>query len=857
MKRLTLLLSIMLFALVGANAQGFETFDNLPIGSSTSYKDRTWEGDNGVSWTATDSRADKVITGQAVTLRSGTLTNNTPVEGGCGTITFKYARTFSGNSILKLYVNEVQYGGDIVVSSEDATETTIEVDVVGDISIKFENTGGKRTSIDDVSWTSYGASTELAANFTADATEIFVSNSVAFASTVTNGTAPYTYSWEFDGDNIEDSSDENPSFTYATAGTYTVSLQVTDANSEVVTKTEVDFIIVSEIPTAPTATLPYEEIFDADLGSCTNVDIAGVKSWYVSNGSAGCNGYNGSNPEEHWLVLPAINFNDYTYEVISFDATSKYGTADDNNYLKLYYSDDYDGVSAVNTATWSELSIAVFGASNAIDLSSLVGSQVSIAFKYYSTNSPTSWTLDNIKIEESANASPVLSSLLPISETNFELGVGFDMSVVVAIDDAGGIDSVLLAYGDASDAMLDTLKYTKAVDSDMFSIASVFEAVGTRYCRCIAYANNGEVTQSDIIVLYGVCPAIATPVANEATEIMTTNFLANWDAVVGADKYMVNVWTETTSAVASDLFFSEYCEGSSDNKYLEIYNGTAFTVDLSEYALAYTINTPDVSGEYESWTDFGEGASIAPGGVYILCDKNAVEEIIEKADTTKTQLSNGDDGYALVKGTEENYVIVDMIGDFNADPGSGWTVAGVNNATKDHTLVRKSFVMSGCEWSASVGTDASDSQWEIKEKDDFTNLGNHTFEGGMTKTVIETAEILGSITAYEVTSLDLSTTYKYDVQAINAYGCSSDKSDVISVTTGVVTSVDAPQVLLNVYTTAQAIVVNTSGVQTVSVYDISGRLVLTQQVNNQATLQVASGLYVVRVANEVTKVVVK
>ena len=46
--------------------------------------------------------------------------------------------------------------------------------------------------------------------------------------------------------------------------------------------------------------------------------------------------------------------------------------------------------------------------------------------------------------------------------------------------------------------------------------------------------------------------------------------------------------------------------------------------------------------------------------------------ILEQADETHSYLSNGDDGYALAFGTEESHVIIDMIGDFMGDPGSGW-----------------------------------------------------------------------------------------------------------------------------------------------------------------------------------------
>ena len=44
---------------------------------------------------------------------------------------------------------------------------------------------------------------------------------------------------------------------------------------------------------------------------------------------------------------------------------------------------------------------------------------------------------------------------------------------------------------------------------------------------------------------------------------------------------------------AQTLFFSEYAEGSSNNKYLEIYNPTNADIDLSTYAFPSTANAPN------------------------------------------------------------------------------------------------------------------------------------------------------------------------------------------------------------------------------------------------------------------------
>lgn len=175
---------------------------------------------------------------------------------------------------------------------------------------------------------------------------------------------------------------------------------------------------------------------------------------------------------------------------------------------------------------------------------------------------------------------------------------------------------------------------------------------------------------------------------------------------------------------AEGIYFSEYAEGTSNNKYLEIYNGTSESIDLTEYAYPSVSNAPTTPGQHEYWNAFDPGATIAPGGFYIIAHPSADASILSKSDETHSYLSNGDDGYALVYGTEDNYEVVDAIGDFNGDPGNGWDVAGVSEGTKDHVLVRKSSVTTGnADWTASAGTSESDSEWIVKDIDDWSNLG--------------------------------------------------------------------------------------------------------------------------------------
>ena len=187
---------------------------------------------------------------------------------------------------------------------------------------------------------------------------------------------------------------------------------------------------------------------------------------------------------------------------------------------------------------------------------------------------------------------------------------------------------------------------------------------------------------------------------------------------------------------SQDLFFSEYAEGSSNNKYLEIYNPTSSQIDLSGYAYPSVGNAPDVAGQYEFWNEFDSGAVIPAGGVYVIAHPSADQSILDKADETHLYLSNGDDGYALAKGTESSFTIIDFIGDFEGDPGSGWDVAGVTNATANHTLVRKSTVYSGNKyWNNSRGTSTEDSEWIVNGDMDWSNLGQHTYAPATSSTI--------------------------------------------------------------------------------------------------------------------------
>jgi predicted extracellular nuclease len=173
----------------------------------------------------------------------------------------------------------------------------------------------------------------------------------------------------------------------------------------------------------------------------------------------------------------------------------------------------------------------------------------------------------------------------------------------------------------------------------------------------------------------------------------------------------------------------EFAEGSSFNKYLEIYNAGSCLARLDEYAIANVVNAPASPGVHEEWKEFAAGATLAPGDVYVMAHPQADAVILSKADETNSNLQfNGDDGYCLAKGSSSTYTKVDCIGNFEADPGSAWDVCGTKGGTADHTLRRKATATAGNggDWITSAGSSPSDCEWAVLPKDEWKFLGSHS-----------------------------------------------------------------------------------------------------------------------------------
>jgi hypothetical protein len=155
--------------------------------------------------------------------------------------------------------------------------------------------------------------------------------------------------------------------------------------------------------------------------------------------------------------------------------------------------------------------------------------------------------------------------------------------------------------------------------------------------------------------------------------------------------------TTPPAAPCSDLFISEYVEGSSNNKYIEIYNPTASAIDLGPYKLNLYSNG--------STSPSQDDLSGTIGAYQTIVYENGSAAIYGGTATTSSSCNfNGDDAIAL----EKSGTNIDVIGTI----GNGSTFAA------DETLRRKATVQAG-------NTTYTTGEWDSFSQDtEF--LGAHT-----------------------------------------------------------------------------------------------------------------------------------
>jgi len=224
----------------------------------------------------------------------------------------------------------------------------------------------------------------------------------------------------------------------------------------------------------------------------------------------------------------------------------------------------------------------------------------------------------------------------------------------------------------------------------------------------------------------------------------------------------------------SELFFSEYIEGSHNNKALEIYNPTQSAIDLGVYRVVRWSNGSNTSDTDVKYTQPLSGTIQALSTFIIALDKQNTSatgadtalfpellNICQAAEAngdggfyspvygsgdvgSNTIYHNGDDALSLQKTNGSTWANVDIFGVIGEQPtpASGSSTAGWTDVfpysdgqgaywTKDKTLIRKASVKKGVSVNPGIpytGAFNPSVEYDSLPENTFSNLGVHECE---------------------------------------------------------------------------------------------------------------------------------
>ena len=478
-----------------------------------------------------------------------------------------------------------------------------------------------------------------------------------------------------------------------------------------------------------------------------NVAVTGGRRWqgkifnntdkYIQATSYNASGSN----FECWFVTPAFKVDEIADKTVSFKcAVYNYATAAANSNLEVYFLKlvngkmessklTIDGMPTTDN-TWVPLEAK---------LDSYAGQTGFVGFKYTSTSSTEalSYRLDDIQAGKGQGGGET-----PGEGTELLTNGGFEnwadgyptgwksastassATLEQSTDKRSGTYSVLV-QGASSNKRLGSTEMTLKAGTYVFSAyfkAATAEKAGARlgyvpigddgtpgnYAYDTDYVNDITdtewVTKSYMFTLteeQTICLVVMNPKSPGKDLLIDDASLKTEDGgIVGGG----GVDPEPSTG---ELFISEYVEGSSYNKYIEIYNPTSQSIDLSSYVLKLE---QDGKG---TWTKEATlSGSLASKSVIIYKNSQATAYTGEAIVNNDVINFNGNDPVGLFKNGE----LIDLFGASSETPGQA-----VADFAKDKTFRRKATVKA-------PSTVFNAEEWEVLAKDDVSGLGSHTME---------------------------------------------------------------------------------------------------------------------------------
>ena len=203
---------------------------------------------------------------------------------------------------------------------------------------------------------------------------------------------------------------------------------------------------------------------------------------------------------------------------------------------------------------------------------------------------------------------------------------------------------------------------------------------------------------------------------------------------------LVTAALAVNAQVCSDLFISEYSEGSANNKAMEFYNPTGTAINMNNYRLvrysngsAIGTDSTDLVGTINPGATFvianGTGVTSGTTSTSPACSPTlqALAQQLDHAYPNPTAM-NGDDALVLVKISP--YKRLDIFGKIGEQPTTAWSdVAPYDGTvgkwwTKDHSMQRKASVQMGVSTNPTGFNPKL--EYDSLPNNNWSNIGLHT-----------------------------------------------------------------------------------------------------------------------------------
>ncbi|MFV0469296.1 MAG: DUF6383 domain-containing protein [Dysgonomonas sp.] len=577
------------------------------------------------------------------------------------------------------------------------------------------------------------------------------------------------------------------------------------------------------------ATLPV----NATFSGVTTSGPGTMPTGFTQNGLGGYNGALKFDTEGDWLQL---NFNGAP-DQLQFDLGV-------NNSFpgSILSTMTFTVEESTNGTTWTSVAsyTNVAGGTKKI---TLLNSSRFVRWTYTTKPSGSNIALKNISVTAStASATPTITT--NSESLSFSGQVGSSIAAQTINVTAANLTANITASISGTNASLFSVTPASLTTTGgSLSVTYTPTAAGS-HTATLTLKSTGATDKTIVLTGTATAAPVSTPTATQPTveKIDMDKFIATWNAISGADSYILNVYTKSTTSDPVEETETEGFDGI-------VANGNL--IGSATYLNGWEVSVTGTRQIYTTTGNFGASSpsiAFSETGAYL---KTRVYTGNIKSFSFWAKQQSGATSSTLIEGFNGT----DWVSIANAS-NAEFATAGV--VTYDLvTLGYSNISQIRMTYTKVAGNLAIDDVTVV-----YINSSPSRSVAAEVKVPVSGYQDLnvGNVLSQQVTGLSEATHYFYTVKAVQN-GVESAESNEIEVTTistplSIIDSKTIDNNGIKVYKQGQNIIVESDRNALVSVYSIAGKLIGSKSlVDGKTTITVPNGVYIVRVGNKATKIV--